>query len=655
MKKELRGRWIKDYDINYIADLSWIKETDDYIADERIVFVNEEYGCDISGISAKEEIIELIRKSILGMYNDAITPSVMLLYSFLIWYKNTVNRIERLGKIVEREKLLDFELVLNSYVISNLDLLLSQKYDRDNVDECINHSKYKMISMMKARIIASDEPDLLDKLKQNIYAAIHSCCYLHFIDDDFKVDNYYLLRWEYYPVDKVFRDVINTFDSEIYRTAYYELKGKEFFYFDKIKKSEVDFSSIKSLNIVKDGKSRQVYIANKAIDQATLIYLSKRLNNEFNISYPNRDKIMELSFNLIDSLPRLDNYTIYKFDFKDFFDSVDIKSVYNQYIEHSNLYSYEKELILKIAKKYKNCVQGLPTSNSLIEIVSRDFDERVKAAFSEEGLVFYKRYVDDCILIFNHRVKREVLDKVLDKCRESILGKRVMFSPAKTSYQTKLDGDATFDYLGYSFTRCYWDKAKKEDQYYFYFEFGIAAQKIEKYKKQLDAIFNTYELDLNERLLLRRIQYYDSRIVFHNYDGSKYVNKSTWDVRGIINSYRMLRRYVIFDARNIEKVTAGIMMNPYRIQKETYKFLQYYVKEKRDSLSVVPQYLQGKGCFNHNLWKGFLNNRSIVFQPNIGWSNDLLSERLIEIGGDPIHKSYYEKTRDYYSLLIKKL
>ena len=405
---------------------------------------------------------------------------------------------------------------------------------------------------------------------------------------------------------------------------------------------------------MKDGKSRQVYIANKAIDQATLIYLSKRLNNEFNISYPNRDKIMELSFNLIDSLPRLDNYTIYKFDFKDFFDSVDIKSIYNQYLEHSNLYSYEKELILKIANKYKNCVQGLPTSNALIEIVSRDFDERVKAAFSENGLVFYKRYVDDCILIFNQRVKREVLDKVVDKCRGSIFGGKIKFSPAKTSYQTKLDGDDTFDYLGYSFTRCYWDKPRKDDQHYYYFEFGIATQKIEKYKKQLDAIFNTYELNKNERLLLRRIQYYDSRIVFYNYDGSKYVNKSTWDVRGIIDSYRMLRQYVIFDAHNIKVGTAGIK-NPYRIQKETFKFLQYYVKEKRDSLSVVPQYLQGKGCFNHNLWKGFLNNQSIVFQPNIGWSNDLLSERLIEIGGVPSHKSYYEKTRDYYSLLIKKL
>ena len=71
--------------------------------------------------------------------------------------------------------------------------------------------------------------------------------------------------------------------------------------------------------------------------------------------------------------------------------------------------------------------------------------------------------------------------------------------------------------------------------------------------------------------------------------------------------------------------------------------------------SIVPQYLQGKGCFDHNLWNGFIKNKSIVFQPNIGWSNDFLSNRLVEIGGSPLHKSYYEKTRDYYSLLVKKL
>lgn len=354
MKKELRGRWIKDYDIcDKIADLRLLAESYDNVSNEQISIIEREYNCHISKVSDTEAIVELIRESILKMYNEEITSTVMLLYCFLIWYKNAVKMLEKLGKLKECEKILDFESVLNSCIISKVGSLLSRKYDKDNVDECINHSKYKLISIVKARVV--DKSDLLEKLKLNIGAAIYNCKYLHFIDNNYKVDNYYMLRWEYYQVDKVFRDVINTFDSEISRSIYEELKGKEYFYFDKIKKAEVDFSSIKSLDIVKEGKTRKVYIANK-IDKATLIYLSKRLNAEYNIVYPNRDKIMELSFNLIDSLPRLDNYTIFKFDFKDFFDSVDIKSVYDKYLEHSNLHSYEKELIIKISKKYKNCV-----------------------------------------------------------------------------------------------------------------------------------------------------------------------------------------------------------------------------------------------------------------------------------------------------------
>ena len=55
MKNELRGRSIKDYDINYIADLRWIMDSRDNISDEHIIFVKEEYGCDISGISDRLE------------------------------------------------------------------------------------------------------------------------------------------------------------------------------------------------------------------------------------------------------------------------------------------------------------------------------------------------------------------------------------------------------------------------------------------------------------------------------------------------------------------------------------------------------------------------------------------------------------------------
>lgn len=655
MKKELRGRKTKDYSINYITDLKQLFNSNHCteMSNEDIKKLHKEWGCNVLPTSNKEDVVMKIRESILKLYNNDITGTVMHIYCFLNWYKCSLTKLEKLNKLEERNRLLNFESVIDGEILNKLDVLL-QKYDKDDVNEYIMYAQYMLISIIKKRMIVNSESAISKQLKHNICATCNNCKFLGLINDNLEVDNYYILKWEYYPVDKVFRNVIDTFNSELSLQDYLELKGKEFYYFTKIKNAEVDFSSIKSLFLTKDGKQREVYLATKSIDQAALKYLSKRLNSEFHITYPNRDKIMEISFNLIDSLTRLDDYTIFKFDFKDFFGSVKIKRVYDKYIEHSNLLSYEKDLLLILEKKFKYCVQGLPISNTLIEIISRDFDDRIKAEFSDDGLVFYKRYVDDCILIFNHRIKKEKLRNVVEKCRVSVFGKGVLISLSKTYYQTKLDGDDSFDYLGYSFMRRYWNNAKKQDAYYYY-EFGIAKKKIEKYKKQLDEIFKDYEINNNDCLLLRRIQYYNSRIVFYNYNGSKYVNKRIWDVRGIINSYRMLRRYIIYDTRNIKDGKAGNKV-PYRIQKDTYEFLQYYVKEKRNSLPIVPQYLRGKGCYNHTLWNGFIKNKSIVFQPNIGWSSDLLSDRLMEVGKFTLHKSYYERTRDYYSaIMIKKL
>lgn len=653
MKKELRGRKTNDYCIGSIIDLEWAINlyNSNELSDESAQAFNKEFGCDISIVASSQDGVNIVREAILGMYNNDITASVLFMYGFMFWYRGISRKIKK-EKNEKNARPLDFMLALSNCSSGELRTLLAKEYDKKNIQDYILHAQYRYISAIKAHIIAKDKAEYGNIIKHNIDTVIRNACFLRLIDENFDVDKSFWLQWEYYPVDKTFRDVVGSFNSEMSKKTYLELSGKEYLYFGLINNANVDFSSVKALNIFKDGKNRTVYLANKPIDQVTLIYLAKRLNNEFRIDYPNRDKIMDLSFNLIDSLPRLDNYTIYKFDFKDFFDSVEIKEVYEKYLSHSNLYSHEKELIEVLAKKYKYCVQGLPISNALIEIISCDFDERIQAEFSESGLIFYKRYVDDCILIFNHKMKKEVIDDTVEKCKNTVFGEKVELSPSKTSYQTKLDGDDSFDYLGYSFKRCFW-KAPKKNNHYFYYEFGIASRKIEKYKKQLDTMFKAYELDNNDRLLLRRIQYYDSRVVYYNYAGSKYANKCTWDVRGIINSYRMLRRYVIYDNDNNVDIVAG--KKPYRIQRETTNFLRFYVKEKRNSLSTVPEYLQGKGCNYHTLWNGFLKNNSIVFQPNIGWSNELLTKRLIEIGGTTLHKSYYEKTRDYYTILIKKL
>lgn len=652
MKKELRGRGSQYFVLCEAIDIKAFYNSvrGNVATPEEIAYFIDEFGVDITRIRTLEKLKDAIRKAILNQYNNDISATYLFMYFFLVWYRDGIKKLEKVG-CEDWGSLIDFSDTMELEVIKNSEKRLAEEYDKSNVHDIVVHLQIKLLNHMKILACISDEVRCFEFIKKSVSLTINNCRFLMLIGSDMHVDREYMLRWEYYPVDRLFRDVIDTFDSELSQPAYIELKENEFAYFNSIKNAKVDFASIKKLNIKKDGKERTVYVANKPLDQAALIYLAKRLNQEFTISYPNRDKIMETCFNLIDSLPKLDDYTIFKFDFKDFFDSVNVKEVYERYLEHSNLYSYEKELILRLYRKFKVCVQGLPTSNALTEIISREFDNLVRATFAGDGLVFYKRYVDDCILIFNHYVDKGQLNILLDECRKNIFGKKVAFSKTKTAYQTKYTGDIEFDYLGYLFKRCPDNSNKTSNRY---FEFGIAKKKIEKYKSQLDGIFASYYPGGGSALLLlRRLQYYNSRVVFYNYDGSKYVNKSTWDVRGIINSYRMLRRYVIWEEENRKKTGKDKMPN--RIEESTYKFLRYYVRDKRNSLGTIPRYLHGRGCDNHTLWSGFLYNKSIVFQPNIGWSNSYLNSRLLELGISPVKKSYYEKTRDYYTELMKKL
>lgn len=670
MYKELRGKKIDKFLIEEMLDIKSVAEAyfDGTSTEEERERFQKEFGLNLLNVKKKGNLAKLVRESILSSYNDNISDAVIYIYLFILWYRDSVKGLEKNGWLEHIGSLLDFGGVLDLDSINNASSLASREYNIEDPDECINSSLYKFLAMIKTRALETITEDHLEIIDQNIRVTISNCKFLKLIDDSGKPDNRFILQLEYYPVDNSFREVVDTFDSEVSRSSYMDLKGNEYLYFENIKNNKIDFSSVTSLKIIKNGKKRKVYIANKPADQVTLRFLAKRLNTEFHIIYPNRDKIMELCFNLIDSLPQLDNYTIYKFDFKDFFDSVKIIDVYNKYIEHSNLFSHEKALIIKLAQKYERCVQGLPVSNALIEIISREFDERLRAAFSDDGLIFYSRYVDDCILIFNHETERKKLESIIDACRHTVYGDDVVFSKKKTTYQTKLKGNGEFDYLGYLFRRCLWNQEKKDEQIksrglqpnqqqikpFYYFEFGIAQKKIEKHKQQLDAIFDAYLINDDERLLLRRIQYYNSRIVFCNYAGSKYRNKCTWDVSGVISTYRMLRNYVISDDKYRAEVNSK-KIKPYRISVETYRFLKFYIRDKRNLLKSVPAYLSGKGCLNHSLWNGYLNNKSIVFQPNIGWSSSFLSTRLRELGVNPAKKSYYEKTRDYYSLLIKKL
>lgn len=93
------------------------------------------------------------------------------------------------------------------------------------------------------------------------------------------------------------------------------------------------------------------------------------------------------------------NFTIVKFDFKDYFNSVSSIYTFEKYIKSNLSNRQEIDLLENFVYKTKYAYAGLPTSNAIAEIIAKEFDSIIRYTFSGKGLIFYERYIDDSILI----------------------------------------------------------------------------------------------------------------------------------------------------------------------------------------------------------------------------------------------------------------
>ena len=59
-----------------------------------------------------------------------------------------------------------------------------------------------------------------------------------------------------------------------------------------------------------------------SLEYIVCLYLKKRIDKEFKIIFPNRNKIIKSLFGTLTLLKNMQDFTIYKFDFKDFFNSI---------------------------------------------------------------------------------------------------------------------------------------------------------------------------------------------------------------------------------------------------------------------------------------------------------------------------------------------
>ncbi|APH06331.1 reverse transcriptase domain-containing protein [Bacillus weihaiensis] len=432
-------------------------------------------------------------------------------------------------------------------------------------------------------------------------------------------------------MNDTFINVISEYDEEVLNRAD--------IIFHAVKENRLDYTTNINELVFKQGdKYRKVLdVKENSIEEISLKYLKKRLDSTFQISYPNRKKIMRECISITETINDMSEFVIYKFDFKDFFYRVNTLDVFNKYLKYSDLYRFERDILESLLKEYSYCLPGLPTSNALVELISRDFDVKLKSLLHNHGLIFYSRYIDDSLLIFNRFVEESKILECIQHALDAVFqSSNIKLNKSKIDLlNTNSNPGTQFTYLGYLFE--YNVEFDKNNNEYKFFKYGINEDKLEKYRKKLLKIIFDYKNNSNMELFRQRILFWSSRIVFYNTFRDKYTTKTVWDVTGLIASYGELRNF----------------LHPKKVERNTYNFLKdEVINQVNKELGFCPYFLKTK-TDGYVLEKRLVKNKSIIFHPNIGWSKEYLIKMIkrLDPSFNPNKKSYRNLVTLYCYLL----
>ena len=165
------------------------------------------------------------------------------------------------------------------------------------------------------------------------------------------------------------------------------------------------------------------------------------------------------------------------------------------------------------------------------------------------GLIFYRRYIDDGILVFNKRVEEALCISIINEaiqevffdksiavkycCKTRLNNTKTKYISARDLATSKKSDD--FDFLGYQFELS--PNFDAHNKIKTTFKYGITQKKIDKYSKRIDDLVKAYQIDGNMELLRHRIKAFTYRTV---YQLPKY-KSLIWKTKGFILNYQELR------------------------------------------------------------------------------------------------------------------
>lgn len=392
------------------------------------------------------------------------------------------------------------------------------------------------------------------------------------------------------------------------------------------KESTYNFSNAKSFTLNQNGKKRLVkqYVDLYSNESILCLCLKLILDRTFKVKYPNRNKCIKDLFETLALIKHMSDFTIIKYDFKDYFNTLSAAYIYEKFIKHKLKNRFEINLFDNFTKNTKYTYAGLNTSNIMAEIAAIYFDNLIRKALIKKGVLFFERYIDDSILVLNMHVEQTLINRILyDALQNTFYDKTINteticktgFNPKKFIYISKRTltvNPAQLDYLGYEF---FLSIAQTKVE----IEYGITKAKRDKYNNHIDKLISCYNDPTNPdykniELLRQRIALFTSREVYI----SKKYGLNIWKVKGFISNYGELR----------------FLLDSKLLHNDTKKFLKSMVYEafKRANIQL-PYFLSGsKSQPGYNLFYNMKVNRTYIFVKNIGYDYKALVNLCSKIG-----------------------
>jgi len=419
---------------------------------------------------------------------------------------------------------------------------------------------------------------------------------------------------------------------------------------ESFNQSTFNFSNATSITLNQNGKKRLVKQYNDLYSPENILCqcIKQILDRVFKVKYPNRNKISHDLFSTLSATIQMVDFTIVKFDFKNYFNSISSIYVFEKYLKSNLSDRHEIALIKAFACSTKYAYAGLCTSNAIAEIIAKYFDGAVRQAFSENGIIYYERYIDDCVLILNEHMEeyevknilKTILLDIFHDSSFSCVRCRTKFNNQKFRYISRrkiLAGKCSIDFLGYEF---WLDSKQRKGKVEITIQYGITQAKQKKYNDRLDALISCYadpsSPDYNKLELLRhRIAAFSSREVYL----TKHFSSNIWRVKGFISNYGELR----------------YLLDTGLIESSTESYLKNAIDDAFDRARIdKPYFLMGGGKLDcgYNLYGNMMSNKTILLVDHIGYDYKALIALCKQIGINNIDASgrrrgYGTLVRDY--------